>query len=532
MIVARALARLLRQIAGLIGTAIWVLVQLLRVPGRLAVALMRAPLAALRGYEDRTALLAVIWGLCWPFMMVGVTTLLEGRLASAVAAAPGTAVVAVVLFPWTVTRLVLIPLGLPRLAYAVASIPSLAWSRDFRGGAALAAAWALGRCRWGGERRAAWIEGKLARCQPLRGAGMVACALVAAWRGDLDGARSALWSVELGHWRTVPAKARELAAAWLAAEAAERGDWAAVEEIGRRPPLATPFTQFLAAAALRLRPREAPPVEPRSAVGLIVLWLLAPHRRTTAALLRAGALRAGVQGTGVSGAGTLWAGAPGAGVAGSRRLAAALALHAAVLRKATPGWAPASATLVGLARAWEEVWRDGRLLPRLRRRAAYLGTGSADAAERAVDELRAEVEGDLVALALGARTSLEELRAAGLAELALAVREEQLGRLEAAAAAVARRVEERRELPVADELREWGALRAAYDRAAADGEEMHRLAFSLVYPHAGALAVWLYNHRKEKPLGHCILRWLLGEAERVGDRAAAEREQRNVALGV
>jgi hypothetical protein len=58
------------------------------------------------------------------------------------------------------------------------------------------------------------------------------------------------------------------------------------------------------------------------------------------------------------------------------------------------------------------------------------------------------------------------------------------------------------------------------------------LAFAAVRGKLSSFAVWLFNHRRQRPLAHAILKWLLHEAERVGDSETAELQRRNVALGI
>jgi hypothetical protein len=53
-----------------------------------------------------------------------------------------------------------------------------------------------------------------------------------------------------------------------------------------------------------------------------------------------------------------------------------------------------------------------------------------------------------------------------------------------------------------------------------------------VHPDLCKLAVWLWNLREEKALANAIFRWLLAEAETVGDARAVELETKNVACGI
>ena len=84
-----------------------------------------------------------------------------------------------------------------------------------------------------------------------------------------------------------------------------------------------------------------------------------------------------------------------------------------------------------------------------------------------------------------------------------------------------------------DEWREFVALRAAYDAAAAAGGlDLRRLAFPHAYKTGTAMAVWLWNARDEYALSHAISAWLGGEARIVGDAEAIEVCGRNTRLAV
>jgi hypothetical protein len=462
-----------------------------------------------RDFVVRGGLALLILGASFSLFMAALQWLASGDLA----AAPWVVGFGVLAFPGPLSRRLLVPLGLPRLAFALASIPTLGWARDREGGAILTAVWAVNRCRRPSERHAAWIESRLARCRQLGGAGMVASAIAAAWRGELETAWCLLWAVELGHAQALPAMARRHAAAWLAASAAERGDWAAVVAIGERRRFVTRFTRFLALVGRSLLAAYSQGSPPRAAT-LVAAWLLAPHRRATRQLLRR-ALHA-------SGANATDGASRGKGASRARRRTS----PGAVAR------ADAGASVIALARTWEAVIADPQLAPALLHRAAVLGAAPGTV-EAAIAELRREVFVDLAEQALAARIRLARLRRAGLADLAAAVREELMTRLEAAVEATARRVEAARALPPVDELREWVALRSHYDRAAeSGGPALRRLAFSAVHRKIGSLGVWLFNVRRERPLAHAILRWLQHEAQRVGDEDVAELQRRNVALGI
>ncbi len=452
---------------------------------------------------------------------------------------------AAVLFPGTIARRLLVPLGMPRAAYRWLSVPSLATVGDTRSPALLAAAQALTRCRRSPERQAVWLEGKLAKDNVVGAVDVVVCGLLAAWRGEVATARRMLLAMQLWPPARAPLGTVRQAADWLAADAAQRGDWDGVIEIEALPHFSTRFTCLLAAVGRRFTGRFDPTLRPR----LRRAWLASPHRRATHALV-VRALRASPAAAATAGSRrSAPVARPGAVEPAVDPLPAALALHAATLLQWPPAASPPAAetpaarqaqrasprraALLDLARAWQRAFADPSLLRRLRLRAAHLRASSATLATEAVGAMRQAVDQDLTALALDLRLTLAELEDEGLGSLAAAVRNELLARLEAAVAAIARRVEAARTLPALDELREWVLLCTLYDDVVSlGGPELRRLAFSQVHRDTCALAVWLFNKRGQKPLAHAMLRWLFHEAEAVGDREAVALQRKNLAIAV
>jgi hypothetical protein len=73
------------------------------------------------------------------------------------------------------------------------------------------------------------------------------------------------------------------------------------------------------------------------------------------------------------------------------------------------------------------------------------------------------------------------------------------------------------------------SLCAAHDRAARlGGLEVRRLVFAEVHGALCPLACQLWNDRREHAMAEALFRWLLAEAEAVGDSRLAEHERRNV----
>ncbi|WP_437588497.1 hypothetical protein [Sorangium sp. So ce1000] len=437
--------------------------------------------------------------------------------------------------PWFVARRVLVPLGLPRAAYLVARLSNWTWSADRRGGAALAAAWALCRARkpdaaleaWvterierGGERAGAGPAPSSGRAAPLRGAGIAAGAMLAAHRGDVEGARALFDSVGGLDERACPREARRIAAGWLAAEAASRGDWEAVTGyacVGGGRSLS-----LLGAVAARLVGAATAP----GALELWLRWLIAPRRRATLPLLRR-ALAAS-------------AGAPrpepeapepcAAKVAEGDLWSRAVLLHAALLLR--PRGQVSGDDLRRLGGAWDAALDDERAQAELRERAVSLGASGAQAA---LGPLARAVEEDLAATLRAARVPRAEWDDLGatIGRTRRRLRDELLSEVEIACDALRRRVDERRELPALSEWREWISLRAQYEAAALlVGTEFRRLAFPKLHADVCHAAVWLFNARKERSIANAMFRWLLAEAEALEDSRLAGLQRGNVECGV
>ncbi|WP_129353757.1 hypothetical protein [Sorangium cellulosum] len=479
----------------------------------------------------------VVWFVLVPLAVLLAICVAAGQLSCALLLAPLLPIVA----PWPVARHVLIPLGLPRAAYHVARLSDWTWRADRRGGAALAAAWTLCRARRPDPAAEAWIHERLegagdrggaagrsgdagrdgvAAASPLRGAGVAAGAMLAAYRGDLDGARALFASVASLDERACPREARRVAAGWLAAEAASRGDWAtaqrrAREERGRE-------LSLLGAVADRLLGEAGAP----GALELWLRWLAAPRRRATLPLLRR-ALAAG-------------AGAPrpepaepepcAAKVAEGDLWSRAMLLHAALLLR--PHDRVSGDELRRLGGAWDAALEDERAQAELRERARALG---APGAQAAIGALARAVEEDLAAALRAARVPHAAWDDLGgtIGRARRRLRDELLSEVEIACDALRRRVDERRALAPLSEWREWISLRAQYEAAAElAGLELRRLAFPKVHADVCHAAVWLFNTRKERAIGNAMFRWLLAEAEALDDARIASLQRGNVACGV
>ncbi|WP_437810936.1 hypothetical protein [Sorangium sp. So ce1078] len=466
-----------------------------------------------------------------PMALVFAVGLAAGQLWCALLLAPLVPFIA----PWLVARHVMIPLGLPRAAYHVTLLSDWTWRADRRGGAALAAAWALCRARKPDPAVEAWVSERLegaggrggaapappaARPEPLRGAGVAAGAMLAAHRGDLEGARALFDSVAGFDERACPPEARRIAAGWLAADAASRGDWTAVLERAREG--GGRALSLLGAIAARLLGEEPAP----AALELWLRWLAAPHRRATLPLLRR-ALAAGE-------------GAPrpepeepepcAAKVAEGDLWSRAVLLHATLLLR--PRGKVSGDDLRRLGGAWDAALDDERAQAELRERALSLGASGAQAA---LGPLARAVEEDLAAALRAARVpraAWDDLGAT-IGRTRRRLRDELLSEVELACDALRRRVDEKRELPALAEWREWTSLRAQYEAAGElVGTELRRLAFPKVHADVCHAAVWLFNTRKERAIANAMFRWLLAEAEALEDARLAGLQRGNVGCGV
>ncbi|WP_437621150.1 hypothetical protein [Sorangium sp. So ce1151] len=470
-----------------------------------------------------------------PMTIVLVFGLAAGQLWCALLLAPLVLLVA----PCRLARHALVPLGLPRAAYHVALLSNWTWRADRHGGAALAAAWALCRARRRDPAAEAWISERLelgergggerggvapapdaAPQVPLRGAGVAAGAMLAAYRGDVEGARALFESVASVDERACPREARRIAAGWLAAEAASRGDWTAVLERAREG--GGRELSLLGAVAARLLGEVPAP----GAVELWLRWLAAPRRRVTLPLVRR-ALAAGD-------------GAPrpepdepepcAAKIAEGDLWSRAVLLHATLLLR--PRGRVSGDDLRRLGGAWDAALDDERAQAELRERALSLGASGAHAA---LGPLARAVEEDLAATLRAARVPLAEWDDLGatIGRTRRRLRDELLSEVELACDALRRRVDEKRELPALAEWREWTSLRAQYEAAAElVGTEFRRLAFPKLHSDVCHAAVWLFNTRKERAIANAMFRWLLAEAEALDDARLAGLQRGNVGCGV
>lgn len=426
------------------------------------------------------------------------------------------AAILVLLFPWPLTRFLLIPLGRWRAAWHLAQLSGWVWRGDVPGGQLVAGAWAVLRQRIPSARAIAWLSAQRDQLEPLEAPGVLGSALLADALGDRSAARRMMRLVADFDDDTRPPLTRYLANEWLTADAADRGAWADVELRGRSPHRRSRTTRLLGEIAARLI--GYPPV-PSNAT-LIVVWLLSGARLRTLPLLR-------------------------------RALRVPLAEVTPEVRRPTPSAAPtldgralliahseAVATgrippqqLLSLGRAWDRLLCEPQLRDQTARRALALRAGDPN---QVIDRLGRQVQADLSALALAAAIPLATLEGdcKALRQVARELRHGLLDDLAMVCEGLDARVRARRQLPPLDELREFMAVREQYEQVCElGGRELVRVAFSQIHDPLCNLAVWLWDERGESGIANAMFRWLGHEAVMAGDEQAAELQRRNVACG-
>ena len=420
----------------------------------------------------------------------------------------------VLLFPWWVARRVLVPLGLARSAYRLAWFSRVTWRRDKPGGPALAAAWALARARAPASKDLAWVEAKLgASKRALQASSVAALGLLAAAKGQRAEARRLLESVFRFDRRIAVRAVRVISAEWLATDAASEGRWDRIEALATDR--STPWTPTLLLLRQVATLELGEPVPPWR---LWAAWLLAPHRLRTFSFVRRAARRPSTVETAAEG---IPAPSPGFDALG-----AALHAHRAfALRE------PSAREVASFAQAWERALGEASLRDRLFQRATVLGGGDPDGA---LDEVRALVEAELGARATAPRDEHSASPMPELLDRALYSRREELyAELEDRMTRMNRRKQERRDLPPAEEWREFTSLTRTYEALCALGGASERaVAHSIIRDRLVNFAVWLFNVRVEKPLANAIFRYLESEAISLNDPGAAELNRENAACGL
>lgn len=406
-------------------------------------------------------------------------------------------VVLVLLVPWPIATSVMVPLGWPRAAYAMARLSTARARRDPVGLAMLVAARAVARQRRPRREARSWVADRR-RQRPLTPGMVMAHGLLATSRGEPEEARRLLDTLQWFDARVTDPTVDRLAREWQVADAAQRGAWSEVDARAHALGPSTPATDWLGGVARRLLGSDDAPDDDH----LERLWRRVPHRGATR-WLQERALRARPA---VVPTVELPDDPLGAALEADRLLAHHPSPEAVELAAST--WSPALPALEAVVRA----------------RATTLGSHRP---ERAAEEARGLVRERLV----------EGARRAGVAAPPLAGasgddprREALLSAIELAASALGQRLDEGRSLPADAELREWVGLAGLLAEAEAHGGvPLLRLAFRAAYGPLCSQSVRLYNVDRQPWLSNAITRWLLDLAERVGDARAVALQTKNLA---
>ena len=341
----------------------------------------------------------LIWVIVGSLMLVWAIELRSGKLE----VLPNLLCGLVVLFPWPLLRLVVMPLGLVRTAYYASYLCVLRFGNDRSGGALLVGAWARLQAPAGRkEGGARFLEKKLSRLKKPRGAAVVATALGAASRGDLELARTTMQCIDNLDPAACPRWASRLAREWLSVDAIADGDWHKVRALTAGFGPYSPLNRFLGSCAECFVPAPvdagpllgaakdaagaaavdvARPLRPSNAA-LWWRWLRSPYHQATLPLLKRAQ-----NSTPQRPDHTLAKTSTTAPLTDQPpELSAALRELVALLD--VPGPDLTEEQLVQVCRSWDAALANPQTRRQLAERALSLGVGTPDAALR---ELRAQV---------------------------------------------------------------------------------------------------------------------------------------------
>jgi hypothetical protein len=184
--------------------------------------------------------------------------------------------------PSLVLRWIVVPLGLPRVAYWIARCCwPIALVKEPEAGAAFYGTLALAR-RPSSAQSIGWLDEKANRAQVLRGAGVVAGGLLAALRGEGQRARCLFLIADTMPRKAIPRCARAIARDWLVVDAARIGNWREVVRLGRRGKDSLRWSYAVA----RIAERIAGNPDGCHDWLLCLYWMLAPRRQATLLPLR------------------------------------------------------------------------------------------------------------------------------------------------------------------------------------------------------------------------------------------------------
>lgn len=438
------------------------------------------------------------------------------------------ALMALAIHPWIFVKRLCIPLGLPRVAWALSRLGGHPWIRDPQGGAVLAGALAALRARVRQPGEDMWLRTKLDASTRLRGAGLVAAGLLAANAGNRARARRLLLSLDQLDPDLCPPVARQIAADWLVADAAVRGAWVEVAQHVETLPAATRSARFIALAARRLTGESV------SNRRLVVTWLKTPRRLQTFGLLRL-AVAASTQIPDVvvqpEPLGALLKEVDLGELAandGGDPARTALSLH---LETATSTAEPAR-QINRLGEVWEQTLGSFPFRGKVRRRALEVGCGISP--ELLLAEFRRDVADDLADIMLEAAISTDGLpthEREVVGRAVLTARARLLHRVQHAIGETRQLRTSANSTTAIDMWWAWLEVGRRYaDAIEVGGLPLRIVAYRLLEPEMRGVAAWLWNNLNERGLANAVSSWLMLEAERVDDQASAAYHRHNVAL--
>jgi hypothetical protein len=414
--------------------------------------------------------------------------------------------------PTVILRSIVLPLRMPRLAYwTVRLCWPLGFAKENVAGGVIFGALALAR-KGAPDEAVKWLEQKLARAQPIQGAGVVAAGLLAALRQEGDPARSLLLLADGMNPRLISRAARAIARDWLVVDAALVGNWQMVIRLGRRGTGRLRWSYSMARIAERLTG------DPK-AWGALRLWLcflLAPRRRATFPIFR-------------------------------RALAVPLRRSAQPQPPASVADLPAA--LGALARAIGEGGHDGEALAR-----------SVEAVNGQLDTMRDKVEqrfgalggrGDAVAVLSDFRHDLIDLlmpliednpclaraaqqgslmEQAALEQAVSQVRRRLFGDIESRCKDYRERTTQEEALDLLPEWQAWATLQCSVDQLMELDPAAESVLFQTVFAPVCNFAVFQHNGRKRIALAHDMFVRLLRRSG--SDPQACTLLAKNVQAGV
>lgn len=431
--------------------------------------------------------------------MLGVLALEDGNYALAAA-------LSIPVLPDLWLNFVLIPARSPLAAYAFGFVTRPYGAvGDVRGGAVLAAMLALARRKC--PSIPAWLTVRLELAElTARGPSLVAGGVAASLRGDRDSAVSLMSLVRGMDGAHASYRVRAIAVQWLIADAAMRGDWTAVLEVGRDAPKSRWSSFVVRAARLLLRQRR-----PFDRILIWPLWLLAPGRRHSFALARTAAKSA-------------WQPEQSASHPPRASGAALLALLAS---RPTP----VNTERVLLAgSSWDEALRDPGFQQRVADRARQLSCTTPVTV--LLEQLSAKTTDALAEFLRRSNAALPELPEHGiLADARESVREGALAEIEYQCAELARNESGDGRLSGFQRWLAWGRLRITGERLLRQDRSLGPLVFDIAFTPVNHAAVQLHNDEREYVLAHDMFHWLASVGTHSANAEALRIARKNVRLG-